>query len=80
MAHMTTVERLVEEVLALTPEEREELLARVDLDRVRFTDEQMRAWDEEAGRRAAAVANGAPTIPWETVRERMFERIRAAKG
>lgn len=73
---MTTVERLFEEAMTLDPEEREELLVRLEIAGFDVGDDNLSAWEEDDDRRESQMAAGAPTVPWETVKLRMAERIR----
>ena len=75
---MSTVERLYEEVMALTEAEREALLSRIESDRLSISPELLAEWVREAKERLRRIDEGEPTIPWEVVRARMYERIRAA--
>jgi putative addiction module component (TIGR02574 family) len=77
---MTTVDRLVEEARQLSPEERAELVERLCQIEPEIDPEWAAAWAEEARRRNDEIESGAvDTVPWETVRERMHERIRGAR-
>ena len=76
---MTTVERLYDEVLALSEAEREELLVRLGLARLQLPEKALREWDAEADEAEDEVDAGAATIPWETVRAKMRARIDAAE-
>ena len=77
---MTTVERLYDEVLALSDREREALLTRLELARIGVSVDVLEAWDKEAAEAEAEVAAGAATVPWSVVRAKMRGRIEASQG
>lgn len=76
---MTRVQELVEQVRALSEDERDEfllLLAEND-DDFELSEE----WKEEIRRRIDDLDAGrVKPIPWETVRDELRERTRAASG
>jgi hypothetical protein len=76
---MTTVERLYEEVMALSDDEREALITRIEIARFEIPPEVLDSWDREAEGALEAMEAGEPTIPWEKVRARMYERLNAAR-
>lgn len=76
---MTRVQELVEQVRSLSQDEREEFWLLVEQDDGGF--ELSEAWREEIRRRIADLDAGRTNpIPWETVRDELRERIRAASG
>lgn len=76
---MTVVERLYEEVMALSPAEREQLIELFWANPVHPTAERQDAWIAEGERRMREVEAGAEMIPGEIVHERMWSKIRAAR-
>lgn len=76
---MTTVERLYDEVLALSDHDREALLTRLELARLNATVDMLDEWDREAEEAEAEVTAGATTVPWSVVRAKMRGRIDASR-
>ncbi|HMO54375.1 MAG TPA: addiction module protein [Tepidiformaceae bacterium] len=76
---MSTVERLYEEVMALTDEERESFIALLWSTPPAPTEEWKAVWVEECKRRLDEIESGAELIPGELVHERMWARVRAAQ-
>lgn len=76
---MTRVQELVEQVRALSEDERDEFWRLFEENDEEF--DLSEAWMEEIRRRMADLDAGrAEPIPWETVRDELRERIRAASG
>jgi putative addiction module component (TIGR02574 family) len=76
---MSRVEELVEQVRSLSPDEQEAF--RILLDAETTDDFELSpAWKAEIQRRIEDIDSGrVKTIPWEEVRDRLRERIRAHK-
>ena len=76
---MSRVEELVEQVRSLSPDEQEAF--RLLLDSEGADDFELSpAWKAEIKRRLEDIDSGrVKTIPWEEVRDRLRERIRAHK-
>jgi putative addiction module component (TIGR02574 family) len=65
------VRLLSEQAAKLTPEERIELVERINLSLLRGDDEAADAWDREAADRFAAYDRGEmPALSWEEVKRR----------
>lgn len=76
---MTRVQELVEQVRALSQDERDEFWRLFEENDEEF--DLSEAWMEEIRRRMADLDAGrAEPIPWETVRDELRERIRGASG
>lgn len=75
---MTNLERVLAEAMTLSNDERSELAERLleTLGPVEHVDPEVDAeWREEVRRRRARVASGeAKLVPWEEVRQRLFNR------
>jgi putative addiction module component (TIGR02574 family) len=76
---MSRVEELVEQVRSLSPDEQEAF--RILLDAETTDDFELSPeWKAEIQRRIEDIDSGrVKTIPWEEVRDRLRERIRAHK-
>ena len=76
---MTRVQELVEQVKSLSPDERDEFWLLLEGNDEEFPLSE--AWMREIRNRVADLDAGrAKPIRWETVRDELRERIRAASG